>query len=132
MRPATMAELDTLRQGMAPHAPRYVVQEAATHGTEAAVVLPLVHYNVSPDDPEEAEAVEELSEGEWEPWLTRAQEALPAAITGLPWDEQRVVIGYYFDQRSVAELADTLHHNRQHVRSLIQDALSHLRRALLH
>ena len=75
--------------------------------------------------------------GEWaeagdDAWLCAALTELPRAIQQLPAAEQAAVIGYYFDERPIEELAASLHLDPARVRSIIQEALRELRRKVPH
>lgn len=61
-------------------------------------------------------------------WLETAVQMLPGAITQLPAQQQLVVIGHYFHERSVSDLAEDLRVHPLRVRSLLQVALRTLRR----
>lgn len=62
-----------------------------------------------------------------EAWLVRAAERLPALIHRLPPDQQHVVIGCFFDGRSLADLARDLDCPSERVETLLRTALRTLR-----
>ena len=63
-------------------------------------------------------------------WCAAVQAALPSALTSLTRLEQQVLIGYYFDERSIEELADSLRIHPERVCATLQMGMRQLRRKL--
>lgn len=63
-------------------------------------------------------------------WQERSVAALPTLIHHLRQDEQQIVIGHFYDERSIAELAHGLASDPGQVAILLQTALATLRRQL--
>ena len=60
--------------------------------------------------------------------LARVSKHLSLLIPRLSRDEQRVVIGYFFDQRSLTELARAMACDPERAEALLRTALHTLRR----
>lgn len=93
------------------------------------------------DQDESSSGGEQLSldppAGDWartgrDSWLCAALAELPRAIQLLPAAEQAVVIGYYFDERSIDELAASLQMEPSRVDFVLEQALRELRRRVPH
>lgn len=63
-------------------------------------------------------------------WLARTLTVLPALVELLPQGQRYVVIGYFYDQRSIDDLAHGLGCPPILVRSLLQTALRTVRQIL--
>lgn len=61
-------------------------------------------------------------------WMCAALTELPRAIQRLSAAEQAAVIGHYFDERPIDELAASLQMEPERVRFVLQQALRELRR----
>lgn len=65
-----------------------------------------------------------------DPWDAPVTQALPTLIRQLTRDEQHVLIGYFFDGRSIEDLAQHLEDDPERVQALLEGALGTLRRHL--
>jgi DNA-directed RNA polymerase specialized sigma subunit len=65
-------------------------------------------------------------------WVAQARDALCQAIARLDRQEQRVIVGHYYEEQSVAELAEIYDLSADQICDLIQEALQKLRRIVLH
>lgn len=65
-------------------------------------------------------------------WLCTALSELPRAIQRLSAAERAAVIGYYFDERPIDELAASLQMEPARVQVILQQALRELRRRVPH
>lgn len=63
-------------------------------------------------------------------WCAAVVAALPSALTSLTRLEQQVLIGYYFDERSIDDLAQTLRMHPERVCATLQMGMRELRRRL--
>lgn len=64
-------------------------------------------------------------------WRLRASEQLPVLIHQLTPEQQRVVIGVFYEERSLEELACDLQCHPERLETLLLTALRTLRRQLL-
>lgn len=130
LRAATIAERDTLGQGMSAKAPSRVTIEAAADvlGENIDVARPATGASAEEGPVAACSPVRPKTSDEV--WLAGAFELLPAAMARISREERQVVIGYYFDQQSVAELAETYGLDGRRVAALIQSALAQLRSML--
>ena len=63
-------------------------------------------------------------------WCAEVQAELPSALTSLTRLEQQVLIGYYFDDRSIDDLAEALRIHPERVCATLQMGMRELRRKL--
>lgn len=79
---------------------------------------------------EDVASTSRLRDSRGDSWCAAVQAALPAALTNLTRLEQQVLIGYYFDERSIEDLAETLRIHPERVCATLQMGMRELRRKL--